>query len=69
MSDLAMQIRLLDEPKGYQWKRLKEIIDDGQAASLGARTFEFHTYGDGCLFQAECDQFRLKYEVSVEGED
>ncbi|HGV9306596.1 TPA: hypothetical protein ACNOH7_002510 [Vibrio fluvialis] len=64
MSDIAIQIHLLDEPEGWVWDKLRAIIEEGQASSLGARTYEFHTYGDACVFQAELDHHGIKYEAT-----
>ena len=69
MSDIAMQIHLLEEPDGWVWNELREIIEEGQAASLGNRTYEFHTYGDGCSFQVVLDNHNIEYEVTSAGND
>ena len=69
MSGIAMQIHLLDEPKGWVWIRLREIIEEGQAVSIGNRTYEFHTYGDTSVFQAELERHGIKYEIVSLGND
>lgn len=69
MSDIALQIHLLDEPPGWVWNRLKSIIEEGQATSLGNRTYEFCTYGDACVLQAELDRHNIQYEVISLGDD
>lgn len=69
MSDIAMRIKLLSEPEGWMWQQLKECIEEGQAACLGAREYEFHTYSDGCAFQALCEQFGVKYDAVVDSDD
>jgi hypothetical protein len=69
MADMAMTIRLLSEPAGWMWQELKPLIEEGQAACLGNRTYEFHTYGDGGVFQARCDHLGVEYDVTVESDD
>lgn len=69
MSKVAIQITILDEPEGWMWQRIREIIEEGQAASLGARTYEFHTYGDACCLTAELDHHNLRYQKSIVGDD
>lgn len=69
MSNLAITIHVVDVPEGWMWQRLDPLIKEGQAASLGNKTYQFHTYSDGCAFQNQCDELGISYTVNVEGED
>jgi hypothetical protein len=69
MADMAMTIRLLSEPAGWMWQELKPLIEEGQAACLGNREYEFHTYGDGHTFELTCARLGIQCEVSVESDD
>ncbi|OAJ92815.1 hypothetical protein [Vibrio bivalvicida] len=69
MSKVAMQIQVIGEPTGPGWQRLDSIIREGQAASLGARTYEFHMYSDACMFMEELNQQHVRYNVESIGDD
>ncbi|ALP43409.1 hypothetical protein [Aeromonas schubertii] len=64
MTDIAMTVELLGKPTSSQWQKLKPLVEEA-AAQLGHRTYEFHTYSDGCMFLALCDEFDIKYLATV----
>lgn len=66
---VAFRVHIGPVPAGWMWQKLNEHIKEGQAVSLGHRTYEFGTYGDACSLLATCDALRVPYTTDVESDD